>query len=490
MDKIKEVFEPKQPVVPASWEIIPFQKAVSIISDKGKRIKQKEYLQTGEFPIIDQGQDYIGGYTDDKNLVFDGELPVIIFGDHTRTIKHAYEPFAVGADGIKILKPENCYSFKFFFYLLKSLQIPSRGYSRHFQFLRNFYFPLPPLPEQHRIVAEIEKQFSRLDEAAAGLKRIQANLKRYRASVLKSAVEGKLTAEWRKQHPDIEPAEQLLQRILKERRAHWEQAELEKMQAAGKPPKDDKWKQKYKEPVKPDVSGLTALPEGWVWVTPEQLTSINKYALAIGPFGSNLKVSDYCQEGVPLVFVKNIRSKSFDGENTKYVSKIKAYELTPHKVNPGDILITKMGEPPGDACIYPLNCPPAIITADCIKWKLVSILDNVFFFIYAINSQPLKLQIQKITKGVAQQKISLGRFKGLAIPLPSLQEQAQIVSEVERRLSIADEVEQQINTNLKRAERLRQVILKKAFSGRLVPQDPDDEPADVLLEKIKQAQRA
>ena len=142
MDKANKIFLSKQPVVPISWEIIPFQKAVSIISDKGKRIKQKEYLEFGEFPIIDQGQEYIGGYTNDKNLIIDGNLPVIVFGDHTRAIKYINEPFSVGADSIKILKPENCYSFKFFYYLLTSLQIPNRGYSRHFQFLRNFYWCL------------------------------------------------------------------------------------------------------------------------------------------------------------------------------------------------------------------------------------------------------------------------------------------------------------------------------------------------------------
>ncbi len=121
--------------------------------------------------------------------------------------------------------------------------------------------PLPPRKQQKRIVAEIEKQFSRLDEAVANLKRVKANLKRYKAAVLKAAVEGKLTEEWRKAHPDVEPASKLLDRILAERRAKWEEAELAKMEAKGKAPKNDKWKAKYKEPTAPDTADLPELPE-------------------------------------------------------------------------------------------------------------------------------------------------------------------------------------------------------------------------------------
>lgn len=116
---------------------------------------------------------------------------------------------------------------------------------------KNAPFPLAPIQQQKRIVEEIEKQFSRLDEAVENLQRVKANLKRYKAAVLKAAVEGKLTEEWRKQNPVVEPASKLLERILLERRTKWEEAELAKMKAKGKVPKDEKWKKKYKEPGKP-----------------------------------------------------------------------------------------------------------------------------------------------------------------------------------------------------------------------------------------------
>ena len=190
----EDIFEPAIPIVPAGWDVLPFEQAADVVSDKGKRIKQGSYLPAGAIPIIDQGQEPIGGYTNDQELAYEGGLPVVLFGDPTRSVKYVDRRFAVGAEGVKILRPNDAYVPKFFYYLLRSLQIPSRGYSRHFQFLRKFHFRLAPHTQQVAIVAEIEKQFSRLDEAVASLKRTKANLKRYKAAVLKAAVEGKLAS--------------------------------------------------------------------------------------------------------------------------------------------------------------------------------------------------------------------------------------------------------------------------------------------------------
>jgi type I restriction enzyme S subunit len=152
----EDIFEPAIPSVPAGWDVLPFEQATDVVSDKGKRIKQGSYLSAGAIPIIDQGQEPIGGYTNDQDLAYEGRLPVILFGDHTRSVKYVDRRFAVGAEGVKILRPNDAYVPKFFYYLLRSLQIPSRGYSRHFQFLRKFHFPLAPHTQQVAIVAEIE----------------------------------------------------------------------------------------------------------------------------------------------------------------------------------------------------------------------------------------------------------------------------------------------------------------------------------------------
>lgn len=305
--------------------------------------------------------------------------------------------------------------------------------------------------QQLEIVAELEKQLSRLDEAVANLQRVKANLKRYKASVLKAAVGGRLVETEatlaRREGRTYETGEQLLQRILEERRANW----------AGK--------RKYREPVSPETASLSELPAGWVWASPEQLSAGEPYSLAIGPFGSSLKVSDYKTEGVPLVFVRNIRSGSFGGENTVFVTADKAAELSAHSVEAGDILVTKMGDPPGDVCRYPAIRPPAVITADCIKLRVTKVGVDPAFIEYAMESRVVQDQILGITKGVAQLKVNLANFSSIALPLPPFADQARIVAEVDRHLSIIREVEAEVDANLQRAQALRQATLVRAFSG-------------------------
>lgn len=337
-----------------------------------------------------------------------------------------------------------------------------------FDQISSFFLPNFSLPHQHRIVAKIEELFSELDKGIENLKQAKAQLAVYRQALLKHAFEGKLTADWRAAHANqLESGDTLLAQLLAERRKKWT------------------GRGRYAEPEPPNTDEVGELPENWVWASPEQLSSFENYSLAIGPFGSNLKVSDYKESGVPLVFVRNIRACRFAGERTIYVAQEKADELRAHSVSGGDILITKMGEPPGDAAIYPVSQPDAVITADCIKLRLSSLLPRARYFLHAINSGVFRRQIMKISSGVAQQKVSLGRFRMLALPLPPLAEQEQIVCELDSQISAIDALEADIDLNLQKAEALRQSILKKAFAGELVPQDPKEEPAAELLKRIR-----
>ncbi len=140
---------------------------------------------------------------------------------------------------------------------------------------------------------EIETQFSRLDEAVANLKRVRANLKRYKAAVLKAAVEGKLTGQWRKDHQDVEPASKLLERILAERRARWEEAELLKMKANRVTLADSTWKKKYNGAAVPIPTSPSRLPETWVWASPDMLAEFAENAICAGPFGTIFKAKDF-----------------------------------------------------------------------------------------------------------------------------------------------------------------------------------------------------
>src|SRR5262249_16010328 len=180
---------------------------------------------------------------------------------------------ALGADGVKLICPTAAWNPRCLWYFLRALRFEDRGYSRHFQFLRKSSLPLPPIVEQVRIADTLDELLSELDAGVAMLERVREKLKLYRTSVLKAAIEGALTADWRKQHQQIEPAAELLNYILAERRRRWEEDQLRKFKEKGqKQPAN--WKAKYDEPVTPDTLNLPVLPEGWCWATVGQLAHV------------------------------------------------------------------------------------------------------------------------------------------------------------------------------------------------------------------------
>jgi len=144
-------------VFPPYWDVLPFNLAIKDVTSEYSKLQKSEYLEQGGFPIVDQGQQKFGGYTDDESVVSLDGYPAIIFGDHTRIFKFIDEPFCLGADGTKVLEPKTELDKKFLFYYLSSLNIESAGYSRHFKFLKENVVPVPPLPEQKRIAAILDK---------------------------------------------------------------------------------------------------------------------------------------------------------------------------------------------------------------------------------------------------------------------------------------------------------------------------------------------
>ncbi len=331
--------------------------------------------------------------------------------------------------------------------------------------VRAFEIPLAPTYEQHRIVAAIEQQFSRLDAAVTFLRHARTKLKRQRAAILKAAVEGTLTADWRAQHPASETAEQLLQRILNERRAKWEADQLTK-------------KKVYKEPESPDTTNLPELPDGWVWVSVGQVSYFVRY-------GTSAKTSED-DTGTPVLRMGNIQDGALELSNLKYLPTDHS-EFPSLLLEVGDMLFNRTNSPElvGKSAVYHGNPPICSYASYLIVVRpLTGCLPD--YLCYFLNSSFGRAWVKSVvTQQVGQANVNGSKLQALTFPLPPLSEQEQIVSEVEARLSIIAKTELEVEANLKRAERLRQTILAEAFAGRLVPQNPRDEPASVLLERIR-----
>jgi type I restriction enzyme S subunit len=348
--------------------------------------------------------------------------------------------------------------------------------------LHDFPFPIAPEREQHRIVEAIESYFTRLDDAVATLERVQRNLKRYRASVLKAAVEGRLVpteAELaRAEGRSYEPASVLLERILAERRRRWEEAELAKMKAKGKAPKDDGWKARYVEPVAPDTAELPDVPEGWCWATADQV-------FWFVTSGSRGWAKYYGASGSVFVRIGNLDHDtiSLDLTDIQYVQPPEGAEGTRTRVQPGDVLISITADV-GMIGLARDGIDDAYINQHVSLGRPVSCIDRPFLAWFLASPEGGQRQFHELQRGATKVGLGLDDIRNVNVPLPPLEEQRRIADEVERRMSIAFASEHALRAATARVTRLRQSILKWAFEGRLVDQDPTDEPAAALLERI------
>jgi len=299
--------------------------------------------------------------------------------------------------------------------------------------------PVAPPEQQTEIVAELEKQFSLLNEAVANLQRVKANLKRYKASVLKAAVEGRLVETEasiaQREGRSYETGEQLLQRILDERRSKW----------AGRG--------KYKEPSSPNANDFCVLPEGWVWASGDQLTSVITDGEHITPRRT--------PDGVLLLSARNVLNGRLALEDVDYVPE-EEYERIARRIEiqAGDVLLSCSGTV-GRSCVVPSGLRFTLVRSVAVLRPVIVLAE---LMAYILQSPLGQSQINDRKTQTAQANLFQGKIRQLVFALPPMAEQVRIVAEVDRLLSINREVESDVDTNLQRAQVLRQAILINQFS--------------------------
>ncbi|MEO7129417.1 MAG: restriction endonuclease subunit S [Rhodoferax sp.] len=347
--------------------------------------------------------------------------------------------------------------------------------------LKELELPIAPPAEQTRIVEKLEELLSDLDAGVAELKAAQRKLAQYRQSLLKAAMEGALTADWRATLTNTtapqETGTELLQRILAERRARWEAKQLAKFAEQGKtPPKD--WKSKYPQPVSPNSADLSPLPTGWVWATLSQVGWLDRGRSKHRPRNApHLYGGSY-----PFVQTGDIReADTFIREASATYSEA---GLAQSRLWPVDTVVITIAANIGKTAMLAMEA--------CFPDSVVGFLPaadgvSIRFVEYFMRTAQQKLESE--APATAQKNINLEILERLCLPLPSMDEQLEIVRVVSDALDSAREQDVAMELALKQSAAQRKNILKAAFAGQLVPQDPNDEPASALLERIR-AERA
>ncbi len=473
--------------LPKDWVSVPLKDAVQIILGQSPASSTYNFEKIG-LPFF-QGKTEFGDIYptvrkwcgEPKKVAEKEDVLVSVRAPVGPTNLAPYE-CAIGR-GLAALRPLGGSDSRYFLYLIRRYQneLAALGTGTTFEAisgdtLKNFIVPIAPLEQQKRIVAKIEELFSHIDAGIEALNKAKQLLKQYRQSVLKAAVTGELTKEWREARikddaqgsanvaggrapgaTKLEPASQLLERILQERRQKWEEQQLEQFKAKGKMPKNDKWKGKYKEPFRIDPNELV-IADGWVLASWDQISNWVTYGFT--------RPMPHIEEGIPIVTGKNVIDSRIRLDNTHKTPRDDFNSLS-EKDRPkaGDLLITKDGTI-GRASIVPENLEFCINQSVAVIW-LRSCPINRKYLLALVESDLIQKPIIEKARGVAIQHLSITDFAKLPVPIPSLEEQEEIIVELNEKLEGIARLEKSLEQQLKKSERSKQSILDSAFSGGL-----------------------
>ncbi len=393
--------------IPSTWKWVRLSDIVHSVPTKEYQILQSEILEQGKYPVVSQSQQLIEGYSNKVEKLYKHEKPVLIFGDHTRCLKLIDFDFIVGADGTKILYPY-AINEKYLYYAIQYfiINMLNRGYSRHFQFIKDKEIPLPPLAEQHRIVAKIEELepfVKQYDKAETELSVLNDSFpEQLKKSILQYAIQGKLVP----QDANDEPAEALYAKI---------QAEKQKLIKEGEIKKD-----KPLPPITNDEVPF-AIPPSWKWVRLGDII----FKLTDGTHST----PKYTNQGVPFISVKDLSSGYINFSNTKFISE-EEHKILSARCNPekGDLLLTKVGTTGIPVIVDTDREFSLFVSVALVKLSKSNI--NLDFLKLLILSPLVQEQVAENTKGVGNKNWVIKDIANTFFPLPPLAEQKRIVTKI------------------------------------------------------------
>lgn len=406
--------------VPENWVWVRLLSTFVNKTDSKKKIQQKFYLKTGDYAIVDQGQNLIGGYTNDASLQYDGELPVVVFGDHTRCVKYVDFKFVQGADGVKILLPFKSFDSKFFYYAIMNLNIPNMGYRRHFPLFDKLTLPLPPLSEQQRIVERIEELFAKLDEAKERLQEVADSFAVRKAAILHKAFTGELTKQWRLENGVS----------------------------------DESWEEKKLGEVGSWLGGgtpSTSREEYWengniLWITPKDMKSavIEDTLMKVNEIGVKNSSANYIEKPALLVVMRSgILRRTFP------VAMVKK---------------------------------PFTVNQD-LK-AIIPDKDDLEFLYWMLLSNEQRILDTCMKNGTTVESINSNALKDLTFKCPTLSEQHEIVRLIDDLLARERAAQQAAEQALASIDLMKKSILARAFRGELGTNKASEASALELLRQV------
>lgn len=408
--------------IPESWEWARLESLTYSIGNKSNQIKQSEILQEGLYPVVSQSMNRIEGYSnEEKKLLRIKPLSVIVFGDHSKTLKLIDFDFIIGADGTKIMVPISL-DPEYLFYVLSYnvINMKDRGYSRHFQFLKERLVPLPPLEEQKRIVAKIEELMPYVDKYDVAYSEVEELNKKFpedmQKSILQYAIQGKLV----EQREEDGTAEELYKQIQEEKKKLIKEGKIKKTKALPEITEDE---------IPFDI------PENWKWVRLGEMVNFN---MGKTPPRSEPK---YWKDDYNWVSIADMVSDGYIVETKEKISEIALTEKFKMSLVPKGTLLMSFKLTVGKVSILDIDAVhnEAIISiypyADLDK----SIRNYLFVML------PLLSTYGKTKSAIKGKTLNSTSLNNLLIPLPPLTEQKRIVEKIEVLLPYTKQLEKKVD---------------------------------------------